>query len=136
MEDKSQPLIEDKDLDEAKAELVSFLKDKNTEREPLQNEFAKAIEELDLKNYEDIISKEIMHKKEASTAQTLISIGGVGFGSYLMIRTVRDRQIMTKSASGMNYLFAAGLIGMNMFWLYQNILNVGNQSLKKMSKQE
>ena len=47
-------------------------------------EIKDAVKELDIETYEKITSEEI-EKKEVDMQQVLLSIGGIGFGSYLFL---------------------------------------------------
>lgn len=90
------------------------------EESQLQKEIKMAVKELDLSKYEHMLLEE---NKPLSPMMTAVSFGGIVFGSGILLNTVLNRKIISKSSMRSKYLFGFSLVAMNLYTLKRSIID-------------
>lgn len=85
----------------------------------INEEIKEAVKELDLKAYEDIIEQE-MNSRKLNPMMFGLSIGGVIFGSGILLNTALKRRVLNRSIRLRQYVFGFGLIAFNMAHIANN----------------
>eukprot|EP00347_Sterkiella_histriomuscorum_P023169 403335688 len=125
------------DEPDLKEELINFLKYEEAQAQQIQseaineriresqeqfkNDLSVALRELDLSAGEEQVKYELSHIK-LSPVTIGICVGGILFGSGLILNTTLNRRLMTRSSRMTKYAFGFGLIAFNMVHLARSQL--------------
>ena len=139
--EKNKQLSEEDDI---KQELIAFLDETNAqagliadkhedldveEEAKLRNELASSVKELDMDDeYEKVIRQEErrmrrLRKKEVNLYEAALSVGGIGFGAYLIKQNVLKKTAAAATRTPSSVFqkgFGVALIVMNALWLKEN----------------